>query len=181
MAVLGYARVSTTGQTLVAQLEQLEAAGCQRIYRETASGAREDRRELKRALNALKTADVLIVTRLDRLARSTLDLLTSLAAVSAKGAKFRSLAEPWADTNTPAGRLMLTILGGLAEFERHLITNRTAEGRERARRAGVRFGPKPKLTAEQQQQIREKRLAGASTRKLGKEFGVSATTISRVR
>src|SRR5271169_3919266 len=124
---LGYARVSTYGQTLDAQLEQLRKAGCTKIYREKATGARPDRRELLKMLKALAHGDVVTVTRIDRLARSTFDLFAIVKQiVDAKG-QFRSLAEPWADTST--GRLMIAVLGGLADVERDLIRTRTAEGR----------------------------------------------------
>ena len=109
----------------------LKAAGAAKIYRETASGAKAGRRELGRALKSMTAGDTLLVTRLDRLARSTRDLLNILDAVAKAGAGFRSLADIWADTTTPHGRLMLTVLGGLAEFERDLIRTRTGEGRSR--------------------------------------------------
>lgn len=136
MKLIAYARVSTSGQILDAQLDQLCAHGCDLIFQETMSGARGDRPELAKALGALGAGDTLIVTRLDRLARSTFDLLQSVRTIEAKGAKLKSLAESWADTTTPAGRMILTVLGGLAEFERSLIAERTGEGRERARREG---------------------------------------------
>ncbi|MBM3653469.1 MAG: recombinase family protein, partial [Alphaproteobacteria bacterium] len=118
MAVFGYARVSTDGQTLDAQVAALKAAGAERVFHETASGAKTDRRGLARALKSLGEGDMLLVTRLDRLARSTRDLLNTLHAIAKAGAGFRSLHDAWADTTTPHGRLMLTVLGGLAEFER---------------------------------------------------------------
>ena len=114
---LGYARVSTYGQTLDAQLQQFRAEGCAKVYREKASGAKTDRAQLRCALDQLAKGDVLVVTRLDRLARSTRDLLNTLAAIAGKGAGFRSLNDTWADTTTAHGRLMLTVLGGLAAFE----------------------------------------------------------------
>ena len=110
---IGYARVSTQGQTLEAQLDQLKEAGCEEIYREKASGARSDREQLKSLLKDLQAGSTLVVTRLDRLARSTVDLLTTIKAIADKGCLFKSMAEPWADTTSPAGRLMLTVLGGL--------------------------------------------------------------------
>jgi DNA invertase Pin-like site-specific DNA recombinase len=116
------------------------------VFREKASGAKTDRAPVRRAIDQLDAGDVLLVTRLDRLARSTRDLLNTLAAIADRKAGFRSLGDAWADTTTPHGRLMLTVLGGLAEFERDLIRARTSEGRERAKRRGVRFGRKPKLT-----------------------------------
>src|SRR6516164_3143244 len=138
--LIGYARVSTDGQTLDAQLAALHAAGCEKIFSEKISGARADRAALVRSLRAISPGDTLIVTRLDRLARSTRDLLNVLAQIGEAGATFRSLADAWADTTTPHGRLMLTVLGGLSEFERSLIIARTDEGRTRAKAAGVRFG-----------------------------------------
>ena len=143
MTVYGYARVSTDGQTLAAQDAQLHAAGCVKVYSEKVSGAQTDRVELTKLLRRLDTGDVLIVTRLDRLARSTRDLLNILDTVAKAGAGFRSLADAWADTTTPHGRLMLTVLGGLAEFERELIRARTGEGRKRAQARGVKFGRPP--------------------------------------
>ena len=119
--IYGYARVSTDGQSLEAQVKQLDAAGAEKVFRETASGAKTDRAQLRRALAQLDSGDVLMVTRLDRLARSTRDLLNILAQIAAKGAGFRSLSDAWADTTTAHGRLMLAVLGGLAEFERELI------------------------------------------------------------
>lgn len=140
MKMIGYARVSTSGQTLDGQLEQLRAAGCENLFQETISGVRSDRPELQAALNALSNGDVLVVTRLDRLARSTRDLLDIVHTVETKGAQLKALTDAWADTTTPTGKLILTVLGGLAEFERSLIAERTAEGRARARRAGKRLG-----------------------------------------
>ena len=134
----GYARVSTDGQSVDAQVRQLTKAGCKKVFREVASGAKTDRAQLRRLLDELEEGDVLTVMRLDRLARSTRDLLNILATITAKKAGFRSLGDTWADTTTSHGRLMLTVLGGLAEFERDLIRARTAEGRERAKARGVR-------------------------------------------
>jgi DNA invertase Pin-like site-specific DNA recombinase len=132
---LGYARVSTYGQTLDRPLDQLRKAGCasRNIYREKVTGARADRRELNRMLGKLAPGDVATVTRIDRLARSTFDLFAIVRRIVDAKAQFRSLAEPWADTGTSTGRLMLAVLGGLADVERDLIRTRTAEGRSRAR------------------------------------------------
>src|SRR3954467_2063325 len=152
MPIYGYARVSTDGQTLDAQVAQLKAAGAEKIFREKVSGARADRPELARLLRSLAPGDSVLVTRLDRLARSTRDLLNTLAAVAEKKAGFRSIKDAWADTTTPHRRLMLTVLGGLAEFERELIRARTGEGRERAKKRGVKLGRKPKLTLHQRQE-----------------------------
>jgi DNA invertase Pin-like site-specific DNA recombinase len=147
--IIGYARVSTDGQSLDSQQASLKAAGAERIFAEKISGAITDRKALAYAIKALGTGDILLVTRLDRLARSTRDLLNILDQVSKAGAKFKSLADAWADTSTMHGELMITILAGLATFERHLIRARTDEGRKRAQARGVRFGRKPKLTKHQ--------------------------------
>jgi DNA invertase Pin-like site-specific DNA recombinase len=179
--IFGYARVSTTGQTLETQIEQLTVAGCARIYRETAGGARPDREQLIKLLRNIKRGDQLVVTRLDRLARSILDLLNTLERVADHNATFRSLAEPWADTKAPAGRFMLTMICWLAEFERHLIRERTGEGRERARRAGVKFGPKEKLSPQQKEEAWRRTVAGESLRAIGRAYGVSHSTIHRVQ
>jgi DNA invertase Pin-like site-specific DNA recombinase len=178
--IYGYARVSTDGQSVDAQVKQLRAAGATRVYRETASGARSDRAQLRRVITHLGIGDVLVVTRLDRLARSTRDLLNALAAISDKGAGFRSLGDTWADTTTPHGRLMLTVLGGLAEFERELIRARTGEGRARAIARGVKLGRKPKLTAHQRREALRRRDNGEPVREIARTFNVSHSTISRL-
>lgn len=180
MAQVGYARVSTEGQTLDAQVAQLRAAGCERVFREKASGARSDRAQLARLIAALGEGDVVTVTRLDRLARSTRDLLNTLDAVAKRGAGFRSLGDSWADTTTPHGRLMLTVLGGLAEFERELIRARTGEGRERAKARGVRLGRKPKLTPHQRREALARRAKGEALTEIARSYDVSHSTISRL-
>jgi DNA invertase Pin-like site-specific DNA recombinase len=181
MTVYGYARVSTEGQTLDAQLAQLSAAGCTKIFREKISGARADRAQLARLLSSLEKDDVVIVTRLDRLARSTRDLLNVLAAINEKKAGFRSLGDNWADTTTAHGRLMLTVLGGLAQFERELIRARTGEGGERAKARGVRLGRKPKLTSHQRREALVRRAAGEPLAEIGRSYAVSHSTISRLQ
>jgi len=178
--IYGYARVSTDGQTLDAQRAALLAAGAEKVFQETASGAKTDRRELAKALKALNAGDVLLVTRLDRLARSTRDLLNTLDTIAKAGAGFRSIADAWADTTTPHGRLMLTVLGGLAEFERELIRVRTGEGRTRAKARGVKMGPKFKLTPEQRRHVAQERAKGESVRHLARVLGVSKATIARI-
>src|ERR1700731_2398162 len=148
----GYARVSTDGQSVDGQVRQLTKVGCKKVFREIASGAKTDRAQLRRLLDQLDAGHVLTVTRLDRLARSPRDLLNTLAAITGKKAGFRSLGDTWADTTTSHGRLMLTVLGGLAEFERDLIRARTGEGRARAKARGVKLGRKPKLTDHQKRE-----------------------------
>src|ERR1019366_2958068 len=176
--ILGYARVSTDGQSLDAQVKQLRAAGAEKVLRETASGAKTDRVQLRRALDQLAKGDVLMVTRLDRLARSTRDLLNTLATITGKGAGFRSLNDAWADTTTAHGRLMLTVLGGLAEFERELIRARTGEGRARAKARGQSLGRPFKLTPHQRQEAARRRDSGEETlTEIGRTYNVSAATI----
>ena len=176
----GYARVSTDGQSVSAQVAELKIAGCDRVFSEVASGAKTSRAQLERAIKAVEPGDVLMVIRLDRLARSTRDLLNTLAAVAERGGGFRSLRDAWADTTTPHGRLMLTVLGGLAEFERELIRSRTMEGRERAKARGVRLGRRPVLSADQRRFVAEERAKGESVRYLARILGVSKATIGRV-
>jgi DNA invertase Pin-like site-specific DNA recombinase len=179
--IYGYARVSTDGQSVDAQVKQLKAAGAEKVYRETASGARSDRAQLRLALAQLGKGDVLTVTRLDRLARSTRDLLNTLDAINKAGAGFRSLGDAWADTTSAHGRLMLTILGGLAEFERELIHARTSEGRERAKAQGVKMGRPPKLTPHQIKEAIRRRDHGDETlAEIGRSYNVSGWTISRL-
>lgn len=144
--LIGYARVSTDDQDLSNQRAELHAAGCTRIFSEKKSGAYANRPELERLLDHLRPGDVVTVTRLDRLARSTRDLLDIAELLQTKGAGLRSLAEPWADTTSPAGRMVLTVFAGIAEFERSLIVDRTRRGREAAKSRGVKFGPPPTLT-----------------------------------
>jgi DNA invertase Pin-like site-specific DNA recombinase len=178
--IYGYARVSTDGQSVTAQIESLTAAGAVRVFRETASGAKTNRDQLRRVIDQLGEGDVLMVTRLDRLARSTRDLLNTLAAIADRRAGFRSLADTWADTTTPHGRLMLTVLGGLAEFERDLIRARTAEGRTRAVARGVKLGPKFKLTPHQRSEAATRKANGEPVREIARSYNVSPATISRL-
>jgi DNA invertase Pin-like site-specific DNA recombinase len=177
--IIGYTRVSTDGQTLDAQQAALRDAGCERIFSEKESGAKTDRQQLARAIAALAQGDTLIVTKLDRLARSTRDLLNVLDAIAKAGATFKALGDPWADTTTPHGRLTLTVLGGLAEFG-HLILARTTEGRTRAQARGVRFGRKHKLTQHQQREALERRAAGEALVDIARSYAVSHSTISRL-
>jgi DNA invertase Pin-like site-specific DNA recombinase len=180
MTIRGYARVSTDGQDLGTQHELLKAAGATQVLSEKESGVKTDRAALARCMASLEPGDTLLVTKLDRLARSTRDLLNTLDAVSKAGASFKSLGDPWADTTTPHGRLMLTVLGGLAEFERHLILSRTAEGRDRAKAGGVRFGRKPKLTKHQREEALARKQNGESLTDIARSYNVSHMTISRL-
>ena len=178
--IYGYASVSTDGQSVAAQVAALTAASAGKVFREMTSGAKTDRTQLRRVLAQLDAGDVLMVTRLDRLSRSTRDLLNTLATIAGSHAGFRSLGDTWADTTTPHGRLMLTVLGGLAEFERELIRTRTTEGRARAKSRGVKLGRRPKLTAHQRREAIKRRESGEETlADIGRSYNVSGWTISR--
>jgi DNA invertase Pin-like site-specific DNA recombinase len=180
----GYARVPPGGKSdsVDAQARQLTKAGCKKVFRDLhVSGAKTDRAQLRRVIEALAPGDVLMVTRLDRLARSTRDLLNTLAAITDKKAGFRSLGDAWADTTTSHGRLMLTVLGGLAEFERDLIRARTGEGRARAKANGKHLGRPFKLTPHQKKEaIKRRDKGGESLAEIGRSYNVSAATISRL-
>jgi DNA invertase Pin-like site-specific DNA recombinase len=180
MAIFGYARGSADGQTLDAQASALKLAGATRVFSETASEA-ADQRALARALRALREGDALLATRLNRLARSTRDLLNILDTIAKKGAGFRSLGDAWADTTTPHGRLMLPILGGLAEFESELMRAGAGEGRVRAKAPRVPKGRPPKLTPRQKREALKALEDGSTTQgDLARRFMVSQSTISRL-
>ena len=181
MTAYGYARVSTDGLTLDSQIKALKAVGCERIFRDKVSGAGADRPKLLHLLTEIDSGDVVIVCRLERIARSTRDLLNILDTLSWRGAAFQSLGEPWADTTTPHGRLMLTVLGGLAEFEGELIRARTGKGRARARARGQHLGRPLALTPHQRQEAARALRAGTATQAdLARRFHVSQSTISRL-
>ena len=178
--IVGYARVSTDGQSLESQQSALLAVGAERIFAEKVSGAKTDRKALAKAIAALSEGDVLLVTRLDRLARSTRDLLNVLASISDRGAGFRSLADAMIDTISPHGKLIIAVLGALAEFERSMILARTSEGRKRAQERGVRFGRKPKLSQFQITEALARRANGEALAEIGRSYNVSHSTISRL-
>lgn len=177
--LIGYARVSTDDQTLDQQRTALKAAGCQRIFEEKVSGVKRDRPQLAALLNQLRDGDVVTVTRLDRLARSTRNLLDIAEQLDAAKAGLRSLAEPWADTTSPAGRMVLTIFAGIAEFERSLIHDRTSSGRAAAKAKGVRFGRPPALSAEQIALARKLIDEGQTARNVAAMLKVHPATLYR--
>jgi DNA invertase Pin-like site-specific DNA recombinase len=181
VTTFGYARVSTRDQSFAAQVAELKAAGCDKVYREKASGAKSDRGELHKVIAKLESGDVLVVSRLDRLARSTRDLLNIIETLMQRGAHFKSLKDTWADTTSPHGRLMLTVLGGLAEFERELIRARTGDGRKRAQERGVRFGRPCKLTPHQRQEALARLANGETQADVARSYNVDATTIGRLQ
>jgi DNA invertase Pin-like site-specific DNA recombinase len=176
---LGYARVSTEDQNLDIQLQVLKQAACASIFQEKISGARRQRPELAKMLEHVRAGDMVVVWKLDRLARSTRDLLEISDTIAQAGAGLKSLSEPWADTTSPAGRMVLTVFAGLAEFERELIKERTGTGRIAAKERGVRFGRPSSLSPDQTVLARRLLDEGKSAREVAETFGVHKTTIYR--
>lgn len=178
--IIGYARVSGPGQKLNAQVEALKAAGAVTVFQEKVSSAKREREQLIRAIAALEPGSTLLVSRLDRFARSTQDLLNRLEEIGAKGAFLRSLGDPWLDTSSMHGKLFLTIVSGIAEFERELIKVRTEEGRQCAVDRGVKMGRKFKLTPHQRAELVERFEAGDSIMDLSRTYGVTHPTVALV-
>tara|TARA_B100000965_G_scaffold215949_2_gene180621 strand:+ start:26359 stop:26940 length:582 start_codon:yes stop_codon:yes gene_type:complete len=178
---LGYARVSKSdGQDIAAQKAALRDAGVERVYEEKASGGRWDRPELHKLLDYLRAGDEVIVWKLDRLSRSLADLLRIIEKIEAKGAGFRSLTEA-IDTTTPAGRMMMQMVGSFAEFEREMIRQRTRAGLERARREGRVGGRRPKLSSRQRREVVEMVSSGQKTAAdAARLFRVHPATIGRL-
>jgi DNA invertase Pin-like site-specific DNA recombinase len=177
---IGYARVSTLEQNLDLQLRALEKVGCKKIFREKVSGSNRERPQFQRMLDQIRSSDTIVVWKLDRLARSTRDLLETMEAIREAGGKFQSLSEPWADTTTHAGKMIMTIFAGIAEFERDLIRERTSAGREAARKRGVQFGRPRKLSVDQEQLARRLVLEGRSVSDIARTFKVHVATIYRL-
>jgi DNA invertase Pin-like site-specific DNA recombinase len=177
---IGYARVSTEDQHVDLQLDVLTQAGCQRMFCEKVSGAGRQRPEMFRMLEQLRAGDTVIVWKLDRLARSTRDLLATVETIREAGATFRSLSEPWADTTSHGGKFILTVFAGMAEFERELIRERTRAGREVAKRRGARFGRPKKMNVEQRDLAARLRAEGKSVKEVANIFGVHVSTIYRL-
>ncbi len=177
---IGYARVSTNEQDTAAQVAALKAVGCERIFREKASGCRWDRPELQRLLDQLRKSDVLIVWKLDRLSRSLRDVLVLMERIQDVKAGFRSLTES-IDTTTPAGRMMMQMVGAFAEFERAMLRERTKSGLDAARKAGRIGGRRPKLSPQQQAEIVRMVAKGRKTAAdAARLFNVHPATISRM-
>ncbi len=178
--LIGYARVSTDDQDTTVQVKALKAAGCERVYREKASGGRWNRPELHRLIEQLRKGDVLVVWKLDRLSRSLRDVLTLMERLAEAGAGFRSLTEA-IDTTTPAGRMMMQMVGAFAEFERAMLRERTKVGLDAARGEGRIGGRRPKLSDQQQSEIRKMIAKGDKTAAdAARLFKVHPATVSRL-
>jgi DNA invertase Pin-like site-specific DNA recombinase len=178
--IYGYARVSTDAQDLTSQLAQLKAAGCEKVFREKITGTTADRPQLRKMMAALDHGDVVIIPAVDRLSRDTTDLMVIARDMQRAGAGLRSIAEPVVDTTSDFAELVLAMLGVAAKLERRRIAERTARGRAEAAAKGVRFGRKPKLTAHQQREARERIDAGETQRSIARSYNVSQATISRL-
>src|SRR5260370_27322548 len=177
MALSGYARVSSQDQDLSGQLEALKAAGATTVYREKVSGVRADRPQLAKLMASLKAGDIVVVTKLDRLGRSTRELLELIDRIGKADASFRSLGDPLWDTSSSQGRLLSTLLAAIADFERDLIRERTGEGRTRAMANGVKFGRKRKLSEYQRAEAIRRRDAGETLAAIAQSYGVAISMI----
>lgn len=180
--IYGYARVSSESQDLAYQLDRLKKAGCEQIFHEKKSGKNTtDRPELALLLAGLRPGDVVLSIATDRLARDPVDLLNILNAVKSAGASLRLLDEPFIDTTSEMADLIAFLVGWAARWHRQRILENTAQGREQARLRGVKFGRKPKLDAGQRAQVLKRRAMGEPSRQIARSFGVSKSTIRRVR
>ena len=176
----GYARVSTGKQDFELQVDALKAAGCERIFAEKVSGKSTDgRREFQRLMKALNPGDTVVVTKLDRLARSSRDLLNILGQLEEGSCGFVSLGEAWCDTTSDVGKLVITIMSGIAEFERKLILSRTEAGITKAREQGKKFGRPSALDVGQKRKIAERYAAGETMQALADEYEVGVASIHR--
>jgi DNA invertase Pin-like site-specific DNA recombinase len=180
MSIVGYARVSTQDQDLSAQLASLKAAGATTIYREKISGARADRPQLTKLMASLRKDDTIVITKIDRLARSTRELLNLIHQIDQAGASLKSLGDPLFNTASAQGRLLVAVLGAVAEFERELIRERTGEGRKRAMANGVKFGRPHALDSYQRQEALKRRQNGETLGLIALSYRVSAKTIARL-
>jgi DNA invertase Pin-like site-specific DNA recombinase len=176
----GYARVSTAKQDNALQVEALKAAGCETIFTEKMSAkSTNGRKEFQRLMKALSPGDTVVVTKLDRLARSSRDLLNILHELKEGGCTFVSLGETWCDTTSDVGQLVITIMSGIAEFERKLILSRTEAGIAKARESGKKFGRPSALDVGQKRKIAERYATGETMAALAADYEVGEATIFR--
>ena len=179
MAIVGYARVSSSGQSLAVQLDKLSEAGCTEVFQEKRSGLTAQRPALKECLRFVRKGDVLVITRLDRLARSTLDLHKIVQELDERGVGFKVLDQP-IDTTTKEGRLMFSIIASIAQFETELRKERQMEGIEKAKENGVKFGRQAVLSDDQVAEMRSKRDSGILIKNLMSEYGLSKASVYRL-
>src|SRR5262245_59467501 len=179
MPTVGYARVSSTGQDLAVQLEKLEAAGCDKVFREKRSGVDAGRPELRRCLEYLRDGDTLLVTKIDRLARSTSDLYRIISQLADKGVNFKVIDDPSIDTSSRTGKLVMGILALIAEFENDIRRERQMDGIKKARERGTRFGRKPLLVPEIIQQVRKLRTSGKTVPEIMRQTDLSKASVYR--
>jgi len=179
MPTVGYARVSSTGQDLSVQLEKLESARCDKVFKEKRSGVDAGRPELKRCLEYLRDGDVLLVTKIDRLARSTSDLYRIVSELTEKGVAFKVLDDPSIDTASRTGKLVMGILALIAEFENDIRRERQMDGIAKARDRGVKFGRKRDLTPERIAEIKSLREAGTTVPEIINRIGLSKASVYR--
>ena len=177
---IGYARVSTQDQNLDVQMQRLTEAGCEKFFREKVSGVSKSRPEFQRMIDQLRPGDVVVVWKLDRLARSTRELLNTMETIRDAGAGFQSLSEPWANTTTHVGKLIMTVFAGIAEFERDLIRERTSAGRAAAKQRGVHLGRRRKLSSEQAKLAVRLLQEGKAASEVAETFGIHRATIYRL-
>ena len=179
MAIVGYARVSSSGQSLAVQLDKLSEAGCTEVFQEKRSGLTAQRPALKECLRFVREGDVLVITRLDRLARSTLDLHKIVQELDEREVGFKVLDQP-IDTTTKEGRLMFSIIASIAQFETELRKERQMEGIEKAKENGVKFGRQAVLSDAQVAEMRSKRDSGVLIKNLMSEYGLSKASVYRL-
>lgn len=179
MTSIGYARVSTVGQSLDVQRDKLEKYGCSKIYQEKKSGTTADRPQLKAILDYVREGDRLVITKLDRLARSTFHLTQIAEGLKNKGVEL-VVTDQNIDTSTPTGKLLFNMLASIAEFETQIRSERQLEGVQKAKANGVRFGAKPKLTDEQIEEMRQKRADGVLIKNLMHEYRLSKASVYRL-
>ena len=179
MTIIGYGRVSTTGQDLAVQLEKLENAGCDKVFKEKRSGVDAGRPELKRCLEYLREGDTLLVTKIDRLARSTSDLYRIVSLLAERGVAFKVLDDPSIDTTSRTGKLVMGILALIAEFENDIRRERQMDGIAKAKDRGVKFGRKPELTQERISQIKKLRKAGTTVPEIMRRMSLSRASVYR--
>ncbi len=179
MAIIGYARVSSIGQSLEVQQKALKKYGCNKVYNEKRSGTTSNRPELKACLDYVREGDTLVITKLDRLARSTLHLHKIIDDLNTKGVAFKVLDQS-IDTSTKEGQLLFGILATIAQFETALRAERQSEGIKNAKSKGIKFGAKPKLSPEQIEEMRLRRGKGEKIKRLMIDYGISKASVYRL-